>query len=208
MKRIFLLYPLAIVLLFLASCATSKKVESVKVAESVAANVTETTHTAKTTETVVDTTRTAQGKITITEIIFDTTPDVATINTDSLGSPRGQPVNGSMITSQMGNTRRNSTIDLSNIGTINGAVKSIKQTVIESTITEKGESRESNDQKQSNSNASALQKQSTEETKVATTPQISPWRYFWVGAALAAVLVVLLYLKRIPILNWIKTILS
>src|SRR3712207_2885430 len=82
-------------------------------------------------ESVVDTTRTEQGKITITEIeFFNPVPNDTTAK-----------------------------VVLSNIGRLSG-VKSIKQTVIESQVEQKGESRETEKQEQCKSNANVLREES------------------------------------------------
>jgi hypothetical protein len=199
MKRLFLHLQLVVCLMLLFGCATTKKhVESVSTA-TVVEQSTANAKSESSVEKVVDTTKTITGKVTITEIVFDTTPDVAQ-ESDSARN-RGQPETTTTGTA----THHKSTITLSTVGNINGVVKSIRQMVIESNVTEKGESRESQDQNESKSNASALQKENTETTKATTTP-IKPWFVVIGVAAIAAI--ILLYLKRQPIINWIKTILS
>src|SRR3712207_2917203 len=128
-------------------------------------------------ESVVDTTRTEQGKSTITEIeFFNPVPNDTTAK-----------------------------VVLSNIGRLTG-VKSIKQTVIESQVEQKGESRETEKQEQCKSNANVLREESNIQKKEAPTLDPYRWRYaFYISLLFVAVL---LYLKHTPILNWIKKILA
>ena len=131
-------------------------------------------------ESVVDTTRTEQGKITITEIeFFNPVPN------DTTASP--------------------TKVVLSNIGRFTG-VKSIKQTMIESQVEQKGESRDTEKQEQCKSNANVLREESNIQKKEAPAPDPYRWRYaFYISLLFVALL---LYLKHTPILNWIKKILA
>lgn len=94
---------------------------------------------------------------------------------------------------------------LENVGKFTG-VKSIKQTVIESNVEEKGESRETEKQEQCKSEANAIREDSDIQIKEAPAPDPYRWRYAFYASLLFVA--VLLYLKRAPILNWIKKILA
>lgn len=193
MKRSF---TLIVILLLIASCGTTRK--AVESTQSVITDSTATTQEIKNaTKKTVDTTRTEHGKITITEIeFFPVIPDAPPIADDTrvVDTTKSTPARPSV------------NVDLQDVGKINGAVKSIKQTVIESDIEAKGESKEASDQEQSKSNAN-VSRQETESQKLQEpAPDPYRWRYiFYIGLLLTAVL---LYLKRVPILNWIKKILS
>lgn len=196
MNRIVIL---VIVLLFAVSCGTTRK--AVESAQSVISDSTTTTQDVKTaTNKTIDTTRTEHGKITITEIeFFPVIPDAPPIandtrSVDSCGHTAKSPA------------QPNANVDLQNVGKFNGAVKSIKQTVIESDIEAKGKSDETKEQEQSKSNAIVSRQESEVHKQQEPAPDPYRWRYiFYVGLLLTAVL---LYLKRAPILNWIKKILS
>ena len=77
---------------------------------------------------------------------------------------------------------------------------------IESDVEEKGESKESSESNETE-NAATLTK-TTESTDKQQEPTPDPyrWRYIFFIALLGVA--VLLYLKRIPIVNWIRKILS
>ena len=137
-------------------------------------------------EKMIDTTRTENKKITITEIEFYP-PFVANGKVDSTNMP----------TSNIGNV---------NLPNVSGAIKSIKQTTIESALEQKGKSEESGKTMENQSEAILRREVQTTKADVSSAPNPYRWRYiFYILALLTAVL---LYLKRIPILNWIKTILS
>lgn len=187
---------LIVILLLIVSCGTTRK--AVESTQSVVTDSAATTQEIKNvTNKTVDTTRTEYGKITITEIeFFPVIPDAPPIADDVrvVDTAKSTPA------------RPSANIDLQDIGKINGAVKSIKQTVIESEIEAKGESKEASDQEQSKSNAN-VSRQETESQKLQEpTPDPYRWRYvFYIGLLVVAIL---LYLKRVPIINWVKKILS
>ena len=94
---------------------------------------------------------------------------------------------------------------LANVGEFAG-VRSIKQTVIESNVEKKGESKETEKQEQCTSKANAIREDSNIQIKEAPAPDPYRWRYAFYASLLFVA--VLLYLKRAPILNGIKKILA
>lgn len=151
-------------------------------------------------ESVVDTTRTEHGKVIITEIEFFPPTE---IEQPQPPEPEKSKKKDNPKDSDPPTT---ASIDLSNVGKIQGAVKSIKQTVIESQVEQKGESRDTEKQEQCKSNANVLRKESNIQKKEAPAPDPYRWRYaFYISLLFVAVL---LYLKHTPILNWIKKILA
>lgn len=197
MKRFLKLIIPAIVLLFaVASCATSKRVE--QTTHQIRADTTHVEEAKQVkTQTVIDTTRTEQGKVTITEIVFETAPCSPV---DTTAADKGQPPIRARPDTPV------TSVDLPGIGHINGNVKSIRQTVIESNNEIKGQSTESNEQKESKCNANATRVEENNTHKEQPAPDPNRWRY--ISFIIAAALVVLLYLKRVPILEWVKRILS
>lgn len=186
--------------LALTSCATTRKLEQSTVDERVENTSTQEEAVEKTV-TVVDTTRTEHGKVTITEIVFDSTPaPMVEPEKDSSKSDHGKT------TTESKPTPPAASVSLPGIGDIKGNIKSIKQTVIESDVEQKGESKDSKEQKESKCNASAIQENAQSNTKSEPAPDPQRWRY--VFYILAVGVVMLLYLKRVPILDWLKRILS
>lgn len=137
------------------------------------------------TERVVDTTRTESGKIIITEIEFY--PPTVSSEPDKANTPA------------------------SNVGGVNlpikdAAIKSIKQTTIESSSEQKGKSKETNETEGNQSEAILSKNEQHTEQVVSPAPDPYRWRYIFYIVVIVSIGV--LYLKRIPILNWIKKILS
>lgn len=143
----------------------------------------------------IDTTKTESGKVTITEITFfpdagkqsDTTANVPAENDNNapieLELPGGGKVKG------------------------NGSIQSIRQTVIETMTEEKGESRETEKSEESENHTSvAAAINDSSQEKVTEAPK--PNRLKYVFYILALAVAVLVYLKRVPILNYIKRILA
>jgi hypothetical protein len=187
---------LIVILLLIVSCGTTRK--TLESTQSIVTDSAATTQEIKNaTNKTVDTTRTEHGKITITEIeFFPVIPDAPPIADDARVVDTAKSIPA----------RPSANVDLQDIGKINGAVKSIKQTVIESEFEAKGESKEASDQEQSKSNAN-VSRQETESQKLQEpAPDPYRWRYvFYIGLLVVAIL---LYLKRVPIINWVKKILS
>lgn len=200
MKHVITLLGLMLVLA-LTSCATTRKLEQSTVDERVENTSTQEEAVEKTV-TVVDTTRTEHGKVTITEIVFDTTMPAPVVDSEKESSPG----NHGKTTTESKPTSPAAQVSLPGIGNINGNIKSIRQTVIESDVEQKGESKDSKEQKESKCNASAIQDNAQSNTKSAPAPNPQRWRYIFYIFAVGVVM--LLYLKRVPILDWLKRILS
>lgn len=180
---------IAIVAVFalLVSCGTTRKVQESRqtsYADSMAVHEVEKKELSK----LIDTTRHEHGKITITEIMFE--------GPVPLDSSMRKPY----VCTEANKPTTKAT--LANVGEFAG-VRSIKQTVIESNVEKKGESKETEKQEQCTSKANAIREDSDIQIKEAPAPDPYRWRY----ASLLFV-AVLLYLKRVPILNWIKKILA
>lgn len=200
MKRVFLFIALA---LMLASCASTRKIQETTKAVSVdSVSVKETTKHES--EKVVDTTRTEHGKVVITEIIFDTTPATspATDKPDARASPDTVPSDKPA----PARTTPSASVNIPGFGQVSGNIKSIRQTVIESDNETKGESKESEKQEESKFNANVSVAEENNHRVEEPAPDPKRWRYYFYLAAVGVV--VLLYLKRVPIINGIKRILS
>lgn len=172
----------------LVSCGTTRKVKKSRqtsYADSMAVQEVEKKELSK----FIDTTRSEHGKITITEIMFE----------------HPVPLDSAMQKSGVCPKANKPKATLENVGKFTG-VKSIKQTVIESNVEEKGESRENEKQEQCKSEANAIREDSDIQIKEVPAPDPYRWRYaFYISLLFVAVL---LYLKRASILNWIKKILA
>lgn len=186
---------LLVVIALLVSCGTSRKLQQSgkeTSIDSLAVQETESVNTEKS----LKLTQTEKGKITITEVEFY----------PPIPNPSSIPGYATGDSTKSEYPRPTANVDLQNVGNIKGTVKSVKQTVIESNVEEKGESKETKSQEQSKSNAN-VSKQETESQKQ-ETPAPDPYRWRYVFYISLIGLAVLLYLKRVPILNWIKKILS
>lgn len=200
MKRVFFFI---VVALMLASCASTRKIQ--ETTASVSVNSTSIKETARhESEKVVDTTRTEHGKVVITEIIFDTTPATspATDKPDARASPDTVPSDKPA----PARTTPSASVNIPGFGQVSGNIKSIRQTVIESDNETKGESKESEKQEESKCNANVLVAEENNQRVEQPAPDPKRWRYYFYLAAVGVV--VLLYLKRVPIINGIKRILS
>ena len=189
----------------LASCGTARKIQRAEQKAQID-SATTTKETERSIDKYIDTTRSQHGKVTITEIEFYRIPDAKDIppvkdrdknrfsesfrRADSLFDAQGHEAN----------------VDLQNVGNIKGAVKSIRQTVIESDVEQKGERKESGESKESESSANVARNETDIQEKQEPTPDPYRWRYiFYISLVGVAVL---LYLKRTPIMNCIKKILA
>lgn len=95
----------------------------------------------------------------------------------------------------------------SDVGVINNAaIKSIKQTTIEKSSEQRGENKETSKSKIQQKEAVAIKNDKTSQTRTSPAPDPYRWRYIFYIVTIVAV--VLLYLKRQPLLNWIKKLLS
>lgn len=200
MKHVITLLGLMLVLA-LTSCATTRKLEQSTIEERVENTSTQEEAVEKTV-TVVDTTRTEHGKVTITEIVFDTTTPDPVVDSEKESSHG----NHGKTKTESKPTPPAASVSLPGIGNINGNIKSIRQTVIESDVEQKGESKDSKEQKESKCNANVSVAEENNHRVEEPAPDPKRWRYIFYIVAVGAV--ALLYLKRVPILNWIKRILS
>ena len=174
----------------LVSCGTTRKVQESRQTSYVDSTVVQQVEK-KDLSKYIDTTRSEHGKVTITEIEFE---HPVPLDTSIMRKPDDVPA--SVPTTKA---------KLENVGEFTG-VKSIRQTVIESNVEEKGESSESEKQEQSKSKANAIREESDIQINQEPIPDPHRWRYiFYISLLFVALL---LYLKRAPILNWIKKILS
>ena len=189
-------------LVMLASCGATKK--AIKTTETHLDSLTVAKVVSEQTEKVVDTTRTEHGKVTITEIEFFPPTEIE--------QPQPKPTkpkdSDNKVADEPKKTQPTTTasVDLANVGKVQGAVKSIKQTVIESDVEEKGKSEESSESNETESAATVTKTTESTDKNQEPTPDPYRWRYIFFIALLGVAL--LLYLKRTPIVNWIRKILS
>lgn len=189
-------------LVMLASCGATKK--AIKTTEKQLDSLTVAKVVSEQTEKVVDTTRTEHGKVTITEIEFFPPTEIE--------QPQPEPDkpkdSDNKVADEPKKTQPTTTasVDLANVGKVQGAVKSIKQTVIESDVEEKGKSEESSESNETESAATVTKTTESTDKNQEPTPDPYRWRYIFFIALLGVAL--LLYLKRTPIVNWIRKILS
>lgn len=191
-------------LVLLASCGATKK--AIKTNEMQLDSLTVTKVVSEQTEKVVDTTRTEHGKVTITEIEFYP-PTTIKQPQGELAKDSGKKVADEPKPNEpQPNPKPTANVDLNNIGKVQGVVKSIKQTVIETDVEQKGENKESSESKESENAATVLKNETNTEKQQEPTPDPYRWRYIFYIALISVA--ALLYLKRVPIINWIKKILS
>lgn len=189
-------------LVMLASCEATKK--AIKTTETHLDSLTVAKVVSEQTEKVVDTTLTEHGKVTITEIEFFSPTEIE--------QPQPEPDkpkdSDNKVADEPKKTQPTTTasVDLANVGKVQGAVKSIKQTVIESDVEEKGKSEESSESNETESAATVTKTTESTDKNQEPTPDPYRWRYIFFIALLGVAL--LLYLKRTPIVNWIRKILS
>lgn len=191
-------------LVLLASCSATRK--AIKAKESQLDSTAVVKEVTEQTEKVVDTTRTEHGKVTITEIEFYP-PTTIEQPQGEIAKDSGKKVADKPKPNEpQPNPKPTANVDLNNIGKVQGVVKSIKQTVIETDVEQKGESKESSESKESENAATVLKNETNTEKQQKPTPDPYRWRYIFYIALIG--MAVLLYLKRVPIINWIKKILS
>lgn len=172
---------LIVVFVLLVSCASTRKIQETKSTSYVdSMNIQEVSN--KNLLRFIDTTYSDRERITVTEIEFDSRvlPDTS-------------------IHSLLANAT------LLNIGRFTG-VKSIKQRVIESDVVKKGESHKMEKQWQYRSDANTVRK--NKDIRIQETPVADPYRWRYIVYIALLSLIVLLYLKRIPVLEMIKKLLS
>ena len=187
-------------LVVLASCGATKK--SIKTAETHIDSLTFTKVVSEQTKRMVDTTRTEHGKVTITEIEFFQPTEIEQPQQEH-NKPKDSD---SKAANKLKKTQPPTTsIDLANVGKVHGAVKSIKQTLIESDVEEKGKSKESSESNENESASTVIKTAESTDKNQEPTPDPYRWRYIFFIALLGVAL--LLYLKRPSIANWIRKIL-
>lgn len=180
MKNLLLL----LVTFFMISCASTRK--SVQTSCTTDTSIDKVDSQTMKTEKAIDTTKTEDGKITITEIEFF--PNVN--KSDTIKSAIN--VGG---------------LNIANVGSIkNAAIKSIKQTTIEKKSEQKGKSNESSESEKIQSTVVATK--SNQTSQIQTSPAPDPYRWRYIFYILVLVGIAMLYLKRVPFLNWIKKILA
>ena len=188
-------------LAFLASCGATKK--AIKTTETHIDSLTIAKVVSEQTKKMVDTTRTEHGKVTITEIEFFQPTEIKQPQQEH-NKPKDSDRN---IANELKKTQPPTTsIDLENVGKVHGAVKSIKQTVIESDVEEKGKSEESSESNENESAATVTKTAESTDKNQEPTPDPYRWRYIFLIVLLGVTS--LLYLKRTPIVNWIRNIIS
>lgn len=196
MKKVIAIILGLALLTLLTSCGAAKKATKAKEVQldsvAVAKVMTERT------EKVVDTTRTEHGKVTITEIEFY--PPTATEPQGKHANRKDSSTKASSVTKPMAN------VELNGIGKMQGMVKSIRQTVIQSDVRENGESKEANESDNSENSATLSRQETSMDKQQAPTPDPYRWRHIFYTALVFVA--ILLYLKRTPIINWIKKILA
>lgn len=168
----------------MVSCASTRK--SVQTSCTTDTSIDKVDSQTMKTEKAIDTTKTEDGKITITEIEFF--PNVN--KSDTIKSAIN--VGG---------------LNIANVGSIkNAAIKSIKQTTIEKKSEQKGKSNESSESEKIQSTIVATK--SNQTSQIQTSPAPDPYRWRYIFYILVLVGIAMLYLKRVPFLNWIKKILA
>lgn len=191
-------------LVLLASCSATRKATKAKESQldstAVVKEVTEQT------EKVVDTTRTEHGKVTITEIEFYPPTTIEQPQGELAKESCKKVADEPKPTEPQPTPKPTASVDWDNIGKVQGVVKSIKQTVIETDVEQKGESKESSESKESENAVTVLKNETNTEKQQEPTPDPYRWRYIFYIALIGVA--ALLYLKRVPIINWIKKILS
>lgn len=186
MKRV-VLFIFCIIMLY--ACASTRKTTQSSEVFDVSTEKTESE--SSNVERFIDTTKTDKKKITITEIEFCP----PTVNNESPGiddKPKASNVSG---------------LSLPNIGNIdNATIKSIKQTTIESESETKGESNESSST--ANIISEAVLENTEKKVMINEEPAPDPYKWRYIFYILLIGVAALLYFKRVPVMNWIKTILS
>lgn len=188
----------------LASCGTARKIQRAEQKAQID-SATTTKETERSIDKYIDTTRSQHGKVTITEIEFYRIPDAKDIPPVK-DRDKNRFSESFRRADSLFDATHEANVELRNVGNIKGAVKSIRQTVIESDVEQKGESKETGESKESESSANVARNEAGIQEKQEPTPDPYRWRYiFYISLVGVAVL---LYLKRTPIMNWIKKILA
>lgn len=174
----------SIILIFLTliftACASTKK--STNISEHKVDSFSIATTAAVQFEHIVDTTTTESGRVVITEIEF--------LQSDTSNIIERLSIN-------------NGSLDIVDVR--GKSIKSIKQTAIGHEEERKGKSKEKHDGNE-HKQVALLQKENVQQTKrVSPTPDPFRWRYIFYLSIV--IFLILLYFKRMPIINQIKKIL-
>ena len=199
MKKTIILIALLVVL---ASCGATKK--AIKTTETHIDSLTFAKVVSEQTQRMVDTTRTEHGKVTITEIEFFPPTEIEQPQQEH-NKPKDSD---NKVADELKKTQLNATtnVNLVNVGKVHGAVKSIKQTVIESDVEENGKSEESSESNENESVATVTKTTESTDKNQEPTPDPYRWSYIFFIALLGAAL--LFYLKRTQIVKWIRKIIA
>ena len=162
-----------LIILLLASCSITRKTQQSAIASN--NNVSNSEATSRNASVVIDTTRSDNGTVTITELQSDTDADTAI-----------------------------ATIEIGDLGTFdNVAIKSLKKTVIAKAIEDKGLSTSTDIQSHKTEGISESNLYSNNE--VVSQPVADPkrWRYIFYTICILAICAIAayLYIKKIPILK-------
>ena len=187
MKKTIILIALLVVL---ASCGATKK--AIKTTETHIDSLTFAKVVSEQTQRMVDTTRTEHGKVTITEIEFFPPTEIEQPHQEH-NKPKDSD---NKVADKLKKTQPTTTasVDLENVGKVQGTVKSIKQTVIESDVEENGKSEESSESNENESAATVTKTTENTDKNQEPTPDPYRWRYIFFIALLGVAL--LLYRKH------------
>lgn len=177
MKKYFVI---ALALLFI-SCATTKKTAQTSTIES--SSKTDESQSVKT-EMVIDTTKTEDGIIAVTVIEFYPPSEGDERNADNVEN-----------------------VTLEKVGNIrNAAIKRIRHTVIGSGSEQKGESKETIEYARMRSDSVASKDEQTSEIQSSPAPDPYRWRFifFTIALILVALVAIVVYVKRVPIIAWLR----
>lgn len=187
-------------LVVLASCGATKK--AIKTTETHIDSLITAKVVSEQTQKMVDTTRTEHGKVTITEIEFFPPTEIEQPQQEH----NKLRDSDNKVADEPKKTQPTTNVNLENVGKVQGTVKSIKQTVIESDVEEKGKSEESSESNENESAATVNKTTGSTDKNQEPTPDPYRWRYIFFIALLGVAL--LLYLKKTTIVNWIRKILA
>lgn len=171
----------ALAVALVASCSLKKKSVDTSVVKVDSTAVTATSR-AKV-ERFVDTTITTTGRVVVTEVEFATDSAAGAIESITFGA---------------------SGIEVA--GITGRPVRSIRQQVFESVQERKGESHEREDSEESKQSASVQREVSRVSKVIAPAPDPYRWRYIFYLALIGCGVV--LYAKRVPVIGWLRRILS
>lgn len=192
MKRLLIIIAILFAsLLATISCGVTKKVALTK--ESQVDSLVTSSETLSIVDKAIDTTKTEQGKVVITEIEFY--PPTSTREPEN-DKP---PDNSSNI------IIKTTVVELDNIGKVQGDVKSIRQTIIEQEVKQKGETKEYSEAV-AKEDSSLLVKHFQEKEKIKESKSKAPTWIYIACIVFILALCVFLYFKKTSIIGWFKRI--